>query len=864
MKTAVPKFASFRPKHAIQPSILNSVVASRSDEEVNRVDRRNGLERYRHRITEDGHRSVHRRRHRPGRRDKTHVETVEKGPPEPIIASWDDNRPSFVLDVKGDPGNLTYGTIHRYVVPSYYRSGAGSIIGLAPNNKIDRYNSNEVIIRTSSNRHEESKKRDITLFARADRKGVRKLRVKSDSLSNSPFDANLDFVPLHGALGKKRKREDAGRSSDSSGSSSEGLGHYRSIEGKAKRSDHPYDRDLANASNTSGSDSDNGRSVALDEAVRHKSIALSRRVEADPTDADAWLDLIDHQDALLGLGQKSLRSKITNAERLSTADIKISMYEKAVGHIKDPRRRESIILGMMEEGAKVWETKKVFSKWRDVLEADPSYFALWQKYLDFRQTDFLTFRYEEAQVVYSECLSMLKQARSVSTAKTTSDTTFYELQLYVLLRMTLFMREAGYSEHAVAMWQALLEYTFCRPSVYETIPDRPDVLCDAVRASSLSSFHDFWESEVPRIGEDGAMGWSFYAAKDGEAPQPKQDSTGQMIDEGRVFETWLVCEYKRALSSRCPARTVDDVEEDDPYRVILFSDIKNILELLIDPPSPPGSDVALAAFLTFCHLPPLASSDSNTGCANRWGRDSFVRNDNLPNSDSLLSGWNTREVDHQARSIELQYYLTNYSGTEDVFNCPLPYFASSLDTLFASSSWFSTFSAWGHYNENNSGPLELEWVRRVLQTLINTGIGGDSLAEYYLAFEFKNYPKEVRKTAKHLLKQRSSSLRLYNAYSLIEYRLHNTSNGQKVIVTAINMGKSLEPLARRDTILLWRTWIWELLDSGHTQEALQHLLTLPKGSISEELIETGDSSHVANGTASAAALLRVRRVSVLR
>ena len=810
----------------------------------------------RHGRREDGHRSTHRRHHRPGKDHKAHGEASGNGPPEPIVAAWDDSEPSFVLDVKGDPSNLTYSSIHRYVVPSHHRVGAGSVIGLAPNNKIDRYTSNEQIIFTSTSRHDEPRKRDKASFAKVERKGVRTLRVQADLQPSPPFDTNADFLPLHRTTRRKRKREDPGQTSDSSGSSSDAMHHYRSIEGKVKRPDRPDDRDLVYASDASGTESEDGRSIALDEAVRNKSIALSRRVDADPTNADAWLDLINHQDALLGLGQKSLRSKITNAERLSTADIKLSIYERALQQIKDQRQRERLILGLMEEGAKIWETKKVFSKWRDVLEADPSDFALWQKYLDFRQTEFITFRYEGARIVCSECLSMLKQARTNQTAKASFNNTFYELQLYVLLRMTLFMREAGYSEHALGIWQALLEYTFCRPSHYE-IPVGSATLSTAARESSLSSFQDFWESEVPRIGEDRAMGWSTYAAKGGDAPQSKQDGTGQNIDENRVFETWFTCEHKRALSSRLPARTIDDVEEDDPYRVVLFSDVQSSLEL-IDPPSLAEFDVTLAAFLAFCHLPPLSSSDRAISLTNTWWRDSFIRNDNLHNSDSILSDWNAGNVDHQAESLISQGNSTQTGGAADTFRCPLPRFTPSAETFFASSSWFSAFSALENSDGIESGPLDPEWVRHVLRMLVNLGIGGDSLAEYYLAFGLAKYPKEARKTAKSLLKQRTSSLRLYNAYALIEYRLHNTSNAQNVIVTAINMSMGLDPSAQRDTILLWRTWIWELLDSGRTQEALQRLLMLPDGNIGEELIETGDLS---NGTASSAALLRARRVS---
>ncbi|KAI4125723.1 MAG: hypothetical protein LQ347_005252, partial [Umbilicaria vellea] len=854
---AVPKFASFRPKHATRTSTPADLEAAGPVGLVGSAVKEKDVDGRRHGSRQEEYRSGLRRHHRPRRDHKAHFGIFESRHSAPRIAAWDAAEPSFVLDVKGDPGNLTYGSIHRYMIPSYHRFGAGSVIGLAPDNKIDRYTSNEQVIRTSANRDEEHRKRDKTSFAKIERKGVRTIRVKPDSELSPPFEANTNFLPFHRATGRKRNREGSGHSSDSSSSSSDAMRHYRSIEGKAKRSDRPDDYDLVYASDPSGTELEDGRSLALDELVRGKSIALSRKVDAEPTNADAWLDLINHQDALLGLGQNSLRLRVTNAERLSTADIKFSIYERALLHVKDPHQRECMILGMMKEGTKVWETKKTYSKWRAVLEADPSSFALWQKYLDFRQTDFITFRYEEARTVYSDCLSMLKKARSVPAAKSTTGSTFYELQMYVLLRMTLFVREAGYSEHALGIWQALLEYTFCRPSQYE-LQIGSNFSLEAIRASSLSSFRDFWESEVPRIGEEGAKGWSTYAATGGDPPQSKRDKSGQNIDENNIFETWSACEHERALSSRWPARTIDDVEEDDPYRVILFSDIQEFLEL-IDPPSPAEPDVTLAAFLAFSHLPPQSNLDCNSNSVNRWWKDSFIRNDNLHDLKFFSSGGKADNGDHQVDSINLQRNSAHTSTVGDVFKCPLPHFMPSVETLFASGSWFSVFSAWEASGGIEPGPIGPEWVRSVLRMLVNTGIGGDSLAEYYLAFELKNYPKEARKTAKSLLKQRSSSLRLYNAYALIEYRLHNTKNAQKVIVTAINMSKGLGPSAQRDTILLWRTWIWELLDSGKPQEALQRLLTVADGTISEEVVGINGVPYCPNGTANSAALLRARR-----
>lgn len=71
---------------------------------------------------------------------------------------------------------------------------------------------------------------------------------------------------------------------------------------------------------------------------------------------------------------------------------------------------------------------------------------------------------------------------------------------------------------------------------------------------------------------------------------------------------------------------MDEVVEDDPYRVIMFSDIE---EFLVRLPSQSEDlrNLCIGAFLLFCRLPPMASSHSEI--SRNWANDSFVRNELL-------------------------------------------------------------------------------------------------------------------------------------------------------------------------------------------------------------------------------------------
>ena len=232
-------------------------------------------------------------------------------------------------------------------------------MGLPRNLKMEKGRADEVdgIIMVDS--RQSVGKREKYAFARNEKKGARLLRIKpvEEVGSEDLLAANGDFMPL--SKPKRRRRSD----SDSSMEGDYEKKHFQLIEMPAGPEIKPEDQNLEYATE---SDSEaEGRSIKIDEATRQEHVELSRQVDRDPTNLEAWLALINHQDAMLGLGKFEHR-KITTAEIQSTAEIKISMYQKALqaeaagGSLQN---RERILLGMMKEGAKVWSRSKQAKIW---------------------------------------------------------------------------------------------------------------------------------------------------------------------------------------------------------------------------------------------------------------------------------------------------------------------------------------------------------------------------------------------------------------------------------------------------------------------------------------------------------------------
>lgn len=725
---------------------------------------------------------------------------------------------------------MKYGSLHRYEVPSYRRTGFGNIVGLSRDLKINREASDEKHVTVTDLRGAQSSKRDRTAFAKL--QSGKETRIKPvEPAIELMDDTDADFLPLSSHKHSNRRKNDDELRTGSCASSSDENHHYRSIQGKARPKSEPEDPDLEYSVSLSESGVDQASSVT-DELLSRK-IALSRRVEFEPENGQAWLDLIDYQNTIM-ISHAS-RPGLNAAERLSLADIKLSMYAKALDSVKDQHYREGLLLGMMEEGSRVWETGKLASKWKAILQDNPHHIGLWTRYLDFEQTNFSAFRFDEVRETFTKCLEILRAVPRL-------DGNILNIQIYVLLRFTICLREAGFPEQATAMWQGVLEINYSRPASSNQ-GSTPEV----TQPLTMERIEEFWESEIPRIGEENAHGWARNGPHRGELPPPRVDKPLSCCSSESLLKSWHDHEHVRFLEARQPARTIDDTVEDDPYRVVLFSDIAPFLL-----PLPPASQRRLiSALLAFCQLPPTENTPSQCMA---WWKDPFIRNGGLHGFGAVLNPLELSDSDSDSGQGLLGHLQTPLIPVSNFFGSPISLYLPSTELLFAKTgAWFSIFDEWVLSCANNQGPVEVDWVGRVARVLAEADTDDDSFGEYLIALNCKLAPSSAKKTAKALLKARPTSLRLYNAYALVESRLGNTTAAESVWSTAINMSKNLDLKIRQETLLLWRTWVWELLDSSNPKRAFERLLTLADEDI---------KSEPRCPEASPAAVLRTQRVSV--
>lgn len=764
----VPTFSSFKqvPESSSKSSTAN--VAGALEEghgKDGRDPKSHDQRRSRHTKSTSHHRHHRHERHR------SHSAERPRSPAPALVKPPPKEEPLFVTDKQGDSLIVRYGSNERSKIPAYRRCGAGRVMGATGRLRLIYDGPKQLFSLGGKLGDGPSAFRDRNILANASRKKAQVFKLRSTP-GQDQTELNedwYDYIPMSDSRKRKRVSAEPGDISGDDGPD------YRSIQGKAKPRDF-VDSDLESAGT---SDSETEPMVDLSDPARQRSIELSRRVKDHPEDVDAWLDLVDLQDSLLRLDELTRREK-SDDEAKGLASIRVSLLEEALPHAPDKQARERLLLRLMREGSRVWSAKTLTRRWSEVSHEDDS-FALWKAHLNHKLSSMATFTYDELKRLHFERLRLLRKRLGDNEKVATNTFALADIcneLVYVFLRTTRFIHDAGYSELAVAAWQAILELTFARPR------DASDLEAEDL----MSSFGDFWESEVPRIGEDGAKGWAHFAEAEemADLPESKTDPPSATPGTRDVYKAWAALETHRSTSARLPARTLDEGTDDDPFRVVMFSDLKSLIFYLPPEALESMKEPLLDAFLLFNQCPP-ASKVPSAGIQEALS-DPFINGNMVAIEDLTKKHNDSEEIGRRApRFMHLNRQMT-----------------LSMDVLFAGEEWFS-------YVEHTSSPDFGLVLKVTTQLVLNFGL--ESVGEYSLALSWKKDPATVKKAAKAFLRRYPSNTRLYNAYALAEWRQGNTEVAKKVLLSATSQDLSQKQL-------LWNTFAWLELETGNKQKAL--------------------------------------------
>ena len=166
----------------------------------------------------------------------------------------------------------------------------------------------------------------------------------------------------------------------------------------------------------------------------------------------------------------------------------------------------------------------------------------------------------------------------------------------------------------------------------------PDSTGDCSFDRQLDALEEFWDTENPRIGEPSAKGWKNYRQNTIEGSTAGSVSTINKPIAADSIEVWRHNESQSDKYLIQSKRTAD-MDEDDPFTTVLFSDIR---PYLIPIKSAKGRYIFRLIWLTSLglHVPGLTGYLSDMGLDDRWADTA------LANSKILRNLFPPREARH--------------------------------------------------------------------------------------------------------------------------------------------------------------------------------------------------------------------------
>ncbi|ORY43444.1 DUF1740-domain-containing protein [Rhizoclosmatium globosum] len=550
---------------------------------------------------------------------------------------------------------------------------------------------------------------------------------------------------------------------------------------------------------------------------------LNLRLENNPKNLSTWLELINLQDTLVTpdiLSNTKQQAKLMKA----ITERKLTMYEKAMKHF--PGALELLIpyLRMCEEAWGDSEPAKLLTLWDRVLKRSGNgseAVQLWDRYLTFRMTSYLSFGVTGCVDAFEECLSVLREGEDSETLQASL--------LHFFTRLCHFLYDAGYTERAVALFQGQIEFSCFVPPAFENMPWQQRV----------DMFEDFWESECARVGEPGAMGWiqnvmgaepiagySTHQADDGDESMEEEYARWFRVESESAFMNWAPQRSATGEKKNEEYQDGEEEEELDPFATIIFDDIRPFLFHLTYP--------NLKAKLVSNFMNLLSCPFNSTATSSP----------NLVTSEALMN------VELMSNALISQFFPKTSTPTGNEMDtdtikptptCPLKNFPLTLSSLVTSQE--NTTSAildTPHITAvQESGNGQLDFIKNlVAQTWKTVDELDDIGIPVLLSVEAcSSSIKAALKTGKAFLKEERMNLSLWCFYAGLEVARGKIDEARKIYQTAISSYRTFPVEQQHDAVLLHLKYSELEMDLGNYQQALWVLVSFADGSADISAVE---------------------------
>ncbi|XP_050990068.1 nuclear exosome regulator NRDE2 [Labeo rohita] len=500
---------------------------------------------------------------------------------------------------------------------------------------------------------------------------------------------------------------------------------------------------------------------------------FNRKLRENPADIQLWLDFVHFQDELaFGSGSFSAFSDTDDGDmkKMSLRAVlekKLSIVDRAV---ESNPANVDLKLEKLHLCKELWEPATLQKEWKKLVFIHPNSAPLWRKYLLFTQSHFSTFSVSKVNSVFGKCLSTLSAVQDGSMVSHPPLPGTQEDLLDIFLQQCHFLRQAGHTEKAVCLFQALLDFTFFKPDSVKGLPTRQQV----------DFFEPFWDSGEPRIGERGARGWKAWMLQQERGgwviPPEPDDEDEEEQDDSEIkdktwpkWKIWLDVEASREANHWLPWRpdkTKGQSEEDceDPDRQVLYDDIGPSM-IRVDRP-----DLQLQLILSFLQFLglPGPSGRFSTSSSNVLLDDlAFLEegpDPERPLTFNDLSVAGTCAVGHMTFLSDCRRQAGLCKAGEEFLQNVLQQTLPLVST-------------------QDQAAITLCWLQYEKLKVLRCLRSGNKR-------RLKSQGKRSKRLAKRLLKEPDNrgSLALWREYAHLEWLLGNLEEARKVFDTALGMG----------------------------------------------------------------------------
>ncbi|XP_071413781.1 nuclear exosome regulator NRDE2 isoform X1 [Pithys albifrons albifrons] len=651
---------------------------------------------------------------------------------------------TFKIDKKPDPGNWTYKSLYRGDIARYKRRGE-SCLGIDAKKQCITWDS-------STSKRKQVQSQPERYFTKNNVK-----MLNTDGIPVCTKDcpsAQPAFIPVSQA-----------ETDDSPDKTTEvnPLGIYDPsttvwLQGKGLKS---ADSESVNTQQTVQEPGINMNPMLMTKVEEH-----NKKVRENPRDINAWMEFISFQDELVR-GPSPYASKGEQEVRRKSLKLilekKLAILERA---IESNPSNVDLKLARLKLCAEFWEPPALIKEWQKLIFLHPNNPEMWKKYLLFCQSQFTTFSVSKINSLYGKCLTTLAAVQDGSMVSHPLLPGTEEAMLAIFIQQCHFLRQAGHSEKAVSLFQALIDFTFFKPDSVKDLPTRGQV----------EFFEPFWDSGEPRIGEKGARGWKAWMhqqEKGGWVVLKDDDDDDEEIDEDEEIKDktlpkwhiWLNVEYSREARHWLPWRpdkTKKETEEDceDPERQVLFDDLGPSLIRLSNPNL---QRQLLYSFLQFLGVPctsKLFPSSLYIAMDENNIFDNVLYDDKpLTSVDFPLSGFNS--IGHMDTILRRRHQIGHCKEGEE----------------FIQNVFHVLFQIFTGKEKSNLSICWLQYeISKVVQCL-----------KAKKKKKLKAQGRKSKRLAKNFLKapDNRNDLSLWKLYAYLEWLLGNTDDSRKVFDTAL-------------------------------------------------------------------------------